>query len=422
MTLVPRGAERRWRCGQNDASTKRGTARCCSVAVEHGSRSLRAAGVARPCRGRLCCAVCQYPLYGVGPLRLVSFFRVRFHPRSVLFAGAIIASGGCATEDVAVPPPPADRLEFRVVPDRAVAGVAFDPAVQVLVLREDGEPDVSSTLNVSLRVSSASSPDTLRGVTEVAAVAGVATFPAVSLSRASEDVRLIARAAGLTGAESAPFRVVPGAATQLVFLTQPDSAIAGQPLPALRIQLRDIAGNRVATGNGPVTVAVSTGPVGASITGTITADLVSGEAVLDNVRLPRAGTGYTLTASLVGNATVRSPVTRVFNTSPAAPAELAYVSEPTSSTVGFPITPAVRVAVLDPFGNIVPTASTPVSLELAVAAAGSQLGGVLTVTPSSGIATFANVRIDRASATARLRASASGLSSVVSAAFAVEAP
>jgi hypothetical protein len=397
-------------------------ARIPRAASASDSRSVRVSGVARPCRDRLSCAVCQYPLYGVGPLRLVSLFRVRSHPLSVLVAGAIVALGGCAAEDVAVPPPPVDRLVFRAAPEQTVAGVAFDPAVQVFVLREDGALDESSTLSVSLRASSGSAADTLRGITSVAAVAGVATFPAVSLSRVSEDVRLFARAAGLTGAESGPIRVVAGAATQLVFLTQPDSAIAGQPLPALRIQLRDVAGNRVVSGDGPVTVAVSSGPAGASITGTITADLVSGEALLDDVRLPRAGTGYTLTASLIGSAGVRSPVTRVFNTSPAVPAELAYVSEPTASTVGFPITPAVRVAVLDRFGNIVTSASAPVSLELAVAAAGSQLGGVLTVTPTAGIATFATVRLDRPSGTVRLRASAAGLSSVVSAAFEVEAP
>ena len=329
---------------------------------------------------------------------------------------------GCSTEDIEAPPAPADRLEFRVGAAQAVAGLALDPAVQVVVLRADGTLDVTSSALVSLTTRSASVTDTIRGVSTVAAVAGVATFPAVSLLRTSADTRLVARTAGLTGAESAAIRIVHGEATQLAFLTQPDAGVAGQPLAPLRVQLRDIGGNRVASANAPITVSIATGPAGASVAGTVTANLVSGEATFDNLRLPRAGTGYTLSAALLGNSAVASPVTRVFITAPAAAAELTFVSEPTASSVGFPITPQVRVAVLDSFGNTVTTATAPVILELAVAAAGAQLTGVTTVAATAGVATFANLRVDRPSAITRLRASAPGLTAAISAAFTVGVP
>ena len=359
---------------------------------------------------------------GVGTLRLVSIFKVRSFSAFALLAGAALAMTSCSSESAQAPLAPADRLEFRGGPVQAVAGVPVDPAVQVLVLRADGSIDGTSTAAVSLTSQSATIVDTLRGGTTVVAVAGVATFTAVSLSRASDATRLVARTAGLTGAESAPIRVVHGEATQLVILAQPASAVAGQTLSPLRVQLRDVGGNRVMSANGPVTVAISTGPLGATLAGTVAADLAAGEASFNDIRLPRAGSGYTLTVSLVGNASVRSPVTRVFSTVSAAPVDLVFLTEPTASTVGFSITPAVRVAILDGFGNIVAASTPPVALELAVAATGTQLTGATAVTPGAGIATFANLRVDRPSGTVRLRASAPGLNPAISAGFTVGAP
>lgn len=340
-----------------------------------------------------------------------------------LLAAAIIAAGGCSTDEVEAPlVSPPDRLEFRQVPSVVIAGEPMAPEVQVVVRRLDGEIDVTSTAIVSLTSTSPTVADTLLGTTTTEAVAGIASFPGLRLSRLATDARLFARAGGLTGAVSAPLRIEAGAATQLVFLSQPDSAIAGQALPSLRVELRDANGNRVTTANAPVTVSIATGPAGATITGTNTADLTAGQATLTNVRLPRAGTGYTLTASVVGNITIRSAITRVFTTVPAAPSELAFLTEPAASIAGAILAPPVRVSVNDAFGNLVPGAAGSVTLELAVAPAATQLLGTTTVIASAGIATFANIRVDRESPTVRLRATSPGLRAAVSINFAIGAP
>lgn len=334
----------------------------------------------------------------------------------------MLAGVSCSSDAVEAPPASPDRLEFRAAPVRAVAGVALDPAVQVVIRTLDGSIDASSTAAVSLTSRSSTVADTLRGTTTADAVAGVATFPGLVLNRVSADTRLFARASGLTGAESTPLRVMHGEPVQLVFLSQPAGAIAGQPLPALRVQLQDIGGNRVMSANGPVTVGISTGPAGAVITGTSTADLVSGEASLADVRLPRAGVGYTLTVSLVGSAGVRSPVTRVFTTVPAAPAALTFAAEPSTSIAGSPISPPVRVAILDALGNTITGSNASISLDLAVAPTGTQLLGTATIPATAGIATYPDIRVDRAAASVRLRASSPGLTSAISAIFAVGAP
>ena len=122
----------------------------------------------------------------------------------------MFAIAGCSSDVVEAPPPAApDRLEFRVGPTRAIAGVPFDPAVQVVIRRLDGTIDSTSTAQVSI----------------------------TSLS------------------------------------------------PTV------VGGNRVTSATGPVAIAITTGPVGASLTGTVTANLVAGEANLGDVRLPRAGVG-----------------------------------------------------------------------------------------------------------------------------------
>lgn len=353
----------------------------------------------------------------------MSFPRLHRHTSAALVAGAAVAMlMGCSSEVVEVSPAlTGDRLAFRTVPAQVVSGAAIDPAVQVVILRQDGGIDASSTASVTLTAQSAVS-DALRGTTTVTALAGIATFPGVTLTRASSATKLFARANGLTGAESAPLTVVHGAPAQLVFLTQPTAATAGQTLSALRIELRDGGGNRVLSANGAITVAIATGPPGASITGTATVDLASGEAVLTDLRLPRAGNGYSLTASLVGNADVRASVTRVFAITPALPAELAFLVEPTPSIADAPIAPSIRVAIVDRFGNVVPTATNTVALDLAVAPVGTQLRGTTTVASSEGVALFADVRVDRATTGARLRATAAGLVPSISAIFPVGAP
>ena len=298
----------------------------------------------------------------------------------------------------------------------------MNPAVTVAILRPDGAIDVNSSATVSLRVQSPTVVDTIVGISSVAAVRGVALFPGVVLSRATQNARLYARSPDLVGAESPPFSVVTGAPAQLVFLTEPAGAVAGQPLPELRVQVRDVGGNPVTTAAGVVSIAVATGPAGGVATGTLTANLVDGEVRFSNVRLPRAGAGYTLTAALVGNPTVRAPITSAFTTAAGAPAELAFQTDLATVQAGAPILPAVRVAVLDGFGNTVTDAAVSITLDLAVAATGAQLLGTTNVVSTSGIATFSGIRVDRASVTTRLRASGAGLTPGLSTVFAAVAP
>src|SRR5260370_36908614 len=72
------------------------------------------------------------------------------------------------------------------------------------------------------------------------------------------------------------------------------------------------------------------------------------------LRSNRTGTGYTLTASASGFASV---ISTAFDITPGTATQLAFTGQPTTTVAGVVISPAVQVTALDPAGN--PSAERP---------------------------------------------------------------
>lgn len=102
--------------------------------------------------------------------------------------------------------------------------------------------------------------------------------------------------------------------------------------------------------------------------------------------------------------------------SAAAPV-LSFVAQPNTANAGQTMS-AVQVAARDSLGNIATVFAGAINVELASNSTGAGMSGTKTVRASSGIATFANLSVDRAG-TYTLRASASGAASVTSSAFTI---
>ncbi len=100
------------------------------------------------------------------------------------------------------------------------------------------------------------------------------------------------------------------------------------------------------------------------------------------------------------------------------PAKLAFVQQPSNALAGVAISPAVQVMIQDADGNVVATATNPVTIALTV---GTGLAGTLTVTPQNGIAAFSNLTLSTVG-TYTLSATSSGLTSATSAGFTVDMP
>jgi hypothetical protein len=114
--------------------------------------------------------------------------------------------------------------------------------------------------------------------------------------------------------------------------------------------------------------------------------------------------------SITGTATV--------NVVAASPSALAYVQQPTGTTVNTVISPAVTVDVVDQFGNLETADNTDqVTVAFGNNPGSATLGGTLTVTVSGGVATFNNLTVSAAGTGYTLVATSGTLTQATSNAF-----
>src|SRR5207249_2615564 len=249
----------------------------------------------------------------------------------------------------------ATQLGFTVQPSNTSAATALTPAVQVTARDAQGNvaTDFTGTVTVALGINPGGA--TLSGTTSVAAVSGVATFSSLSIDKVGTGYSLTAvdpGGEGLSGATSTAFNITPGSATQLVFTVQPSTAVAARTIsPAVQVAARDAQGNLVTGFTGSVTVALGTNPSGATLAGTTTVTAAGGVASFASLSLNKVGSGYTLTAAAPFQPALTGATSAPFDISPGQAAQLLFTVQPTSTTAGAVITPAVRVTARDAQGN-----------------------------------------------------------------------
>src|SRR5437773_2656386 len=314
-----------------------------------------------------------------------------------------------------ITPGAATHLVFTVQPANTTAGATLTPAVQVAAQDAAGNMVPSFTGSVTVALGSNPAGSTLSGSATVSAVSGVATFGDLSINTSGSGYTLTATATGLTGATSTPFGITPGAATHLVFTVQPANATAGTTLtPAEQVAAQDAAGNTVPSFSGSVTMPLGTNPVCSTLGGTTTVPAVSGVASFGNLSLDMVGTGYTLTAAA---AWPTGATSNSFNVTVGAASQLVFTVQPTNTTAGATITPAVQVTVLDGQGNTATGFTGNVTVAFGSNPGGGTLAGTTTVAAVSGVASFASLSIAKVGTGYTLTAAAAGLPAATSAAF-----
>ncbi len=161
-----------------------------------------------------------------------------------------------------------------------------------------------------------------------------------------------------------------------------------------------------------MTVALSGGPGGASLGGTLTIPASDGVADFSGLILTETGSGYTLKATSNG---LTAATTNPFAVTPAAPAQLVIADQPPSSVTagaGF----GLAVSVEDAFGNAEPSYSGNVTVALA---SGTGLGGTLTLPASGGVADFSGLSLDRAGSGYTLKVTSNSLTTATTTSFTV---
>src|SRR3989442_2534887 len=143
-------------------------------------------------------------------------------------------------------------LEFK--------GVLFEPA---------GNPVPGFTGDVTVALGNSSGGGPLGGTTTVTAVNGVASFSTLTLDKTGTSYWLTVSATGLSATTSSLFAITPGAATHLVFGTQPSTTVADNAInPAVKVRALDALGNLTTAYSGGVEIWLGNNPVDGKRSGT----------------------------------------------------------------------------------------------------------------------------------------------------------
>lgn len=329
------------------------------------------------------------------------------------------------------------QLFFVVQPSTATAGDGavggvIAPAVEVVARDASGQTLNSFADDVTLSITpgTGTSGAALRlagatPVTVTAGASGIALFSDLSIDRSGTGYKLTAEVTsgpfmGVTGA-SAFFNVDAGAPDHLAFIVQPtttnvDAAIT----PQVEVAVQDILNNTVTGFASDVTLGIGTNPAGGTLSGTLTKAVVNGVAAFPDLSIDVSGIGYTLEATAMGPSAATSTA---FDVAPGTANKLVFTQQATGGTAGVAMSPAFQVTARDALGNTLTGFNGDVTLTIAAGTGttGATLSGTNTVAAANGVATFADLSIDKSGAGYRLSATAVALSGGTSTSFAITA-
>ncbi len=337
-----------------------------------------------------------------------------------LGTGAEVGVSNSFTVD---PGPPA-QLVFVTQPGSASGGTAMgtQPVVEVRdaqgnpVVTDPGAPNETVTMNFTVGTNGEGA--TLSGTTTVAInwTTGRASFTDLTVDLVGNYQLTASTDLGVFTADSSAFNVTEGAPVQLAFSAQPSNAASTIAIsPAIRVEVLDAGGNRVTTATNSITLGMSNNPGAGTLSGTLTVAAASGEATFSDISIDKAGAGYTINASATG---LISATSVGFDITGSVATQLIFSIPPSSAEAGAAIVPAIQVEVVDVGGNVVTTATNPITLAIGNNPSSGTLSGTFANVPAvGGRATFSDVAIDLAGNGYTLVASSTGLTAATSGPF-----
>ncbi len=300
-------------------------------------------------------------------------------PNTLQFSSPTLASDLTTAITVVAGSP--SKLAFIAQPTNVVAGAPITPAIQVEVQDGAGNRVTSSTISITLAIANNPGASALSGIATRNAVAGVATFPGLSLDKAGSGYTLAANASGASTATSAGFTVSPGSPAVLKFGVQPAGTAVGATIaPPVTVLIQDALGN-LTTSTAAVAVAFGANPGSATLNGTTSVAAVSGVATFGTLSVSQAGTGYTLVATSAG---LTSATSAAFNTGSAGSVTTITGDVPDPSVVGQDVTVSFTVT----SGGGTPTGNVTVSDLTTSCVATVAVGSCTLAFPDAGVRTL----------------------------------
>ncbi|MEI7742627.1 MAG: hypothetical protein WCK58_02625 [Chloroflexota bacterium] len=332
-----------------------------------------------------------------------------------------LLTGTSSTFDVT--PGIAISMAFTIQPSGGTATVAWTTQPVVSLLDAGGNVAIGSLTPVTLSLGGGGggSLSCFGGLTR-ALVAGEAPFTGCAVDRAGTGYTLAASTTGLSPVTSGTFTVAAGPPVKLGFTAQPGGGTGGLPWSTQPVvALQDAGGNTITTGGLVITLALTTNDAGGAFTcnGGLARTTVSGLATFTGCTIDLVGSGYVVTAS-VGGGSASDAVSAPFNVVTGAAARVIFDTQPGGGTGGGAWTTQPVAAIADAGGNpTTGTATVTIAVEAGSGTAGASLACTngLSKAAVAGRATFAGCGIDRTGTGFQLRATATGLTSGLSAAF-----
>ncbi len=280
---------------------------------------------------------------------------------------------------------PAASLAFTTAPSTTATNGQPLGQQPVLQLKDQFGNNVAQA-GVSVVAAIASGGGSLGGTPTVQSNAtGRVSFTNLAISGTAGAHTLSFTAAGLTALNSGAIALAAGPAASVVANSSVtltgNAGAAVAPAPSVLVQ--DASGNPVAGAS--VAFAVATG--GGNVTGAVQLSDASGIATVGSWTLGGTLGAQTLTATLTG----LPAVTFTATAGPAAAARVAIVTQPSATAVnGVALGQQPVVRIEDGFGNLVTTATNPVTVTLQGTGV---LGGTVTIAAVNGVVTFTNLAI-----------------------------
>jgi hypothetical protein len=199
----------------------------------------------------------------------------------------------------------------------------------------------------------------------------------------------------------------PGIVAAAVFSTQPTNATAGGMMSTVRVALLDAFGNQTSAAN-PVSIALAGNLGNAALSGTLARGATNGVATFNDLKIDKAGVGYTLIASSGNTTNITSSAFSI--AAPLVAAKLTIVEgDNQRAAAGSPLAIAPSVKVTDASGNAVSDASVTFS----PSDAGDIVPTTAVVSDANGRATLTAWILGPHPGPQTLTVSSSGLTSVV---------
>lgn len=359
-------------------------------------------------------------------------------PRSGTYTVEVTTTGsgaktGAFTLDVGRPRAPTlvEPLgQFRIDSTTAIPVGGVTPETAFLIRGASRDADVGDSATLEVEVRSVDSAFTGVATTHGAVHAAPGSADAVAehlrdgvsyhwQARLVDETgrRSAWRSFGGNGEGSADLKVTI-AADRLSFQQQPTTTTAGAAItPAVTVVAVDNDGHPVTGFTGTVTLTLSGGTSGASLSGDRSVSAVAGVATFSGLSVDRVGTGYLLTAA---SADLVSTTSAQFAITAAAATHLVFTQQPTTTNPSRSISPPVVVTALDAQGNVATSFTGAVTIALAHDGSvlkNAKLSGTLSVAAAAGRATFSDLKLDQLGTGYTLSAAAAGLTGVTSSGF-----